>query len=144
MQGLCGLDCCNGCPKKAECGGCVKNQGHPFGGICVAAECIGKGGMDAFLKLKNYLIDTFNDLGIEDLHVEDLNLLNGSYVNLEYKLSNGQSVRLLEDNNIYFGNQIERMGNDRCYGIVADNKYLLVCEYGCQGADAEIVVYKRL
>ena len=69
--------------------------------------------------------------------------LNGFYVNLEYPLPNGQSVKLLEDNKVYLGNQIEIQGSNRCYGIVADEKYLLVCEYGCGGADPQIVVYKR-
>lgn len=69
--------------------------------------------------------------------------LNGFYVNLEYPLPNGQSVKLLEDNKVYLGNQIEIQGSGRCYGIVADEKYLLVCEYGCEGADPQIVVYKR-
>ena len=68
--------------------------------------------------------------------------LNGFYVNLEYSLPNGQSVKLLEDNKVYLGNQIEIQGSGRCYGIVADEKYLLVCEYGCGGADPQIVVYK--
>ena len=69
--------------------------------------------------------------------------LNGFYVNLEYPLPNGQSVKLLEDKKVYLGNQIEIPGSCRCYGIVADEKYLLVCEYGCGGADPQIVVYKR-
>ena len=69
--------------------------------------------------------------------------MNGFYVNLEYPLPNGQSVKLLEDNKVYLGNQIEIQGSGRCYGIVADEKYLLVCEYGCGGADPQIVVYKR-
>ena len=28
-------------------------------------------------------------------------------------------------------------------GLAADNKYLMVSEYGCYGSDAEIVVFKR-
>jgi len=27
--------------------------------------------------------------------------------------------------------------------LVADEEYLLVCEYGVDGADAEIIVFKR-
>ncbi len=52
-------------------------------------------------------------------------------------------MKLLEDNNIYWGNQVEIPGSDRCYGLAADEKYLLVCEYGCNGVDPEIVTYKR-
>ena len=68
-------------------------------------------------------------LGIENLKGTDLNLLNGFYVKLEYLLPNGERVKLLKDNQVYFGNQIETPGNDRCYGIVGDESYLLVCQY---------------
>lgn len=93
--------------------------------------------------MKETLIAEFNALEIQNLQVNDLNLLNGFYVNLEYPLTNGQSVKLLEDNRVYWGNQIEIPGSERCYGIVADDKYLLVCEYGCNGTEPQIVVYKR-
>ena len=63
--------------------------------------------------------------------------------NLEYPLANGQSVKLLEDNNVYWGNQIEISGSDRCYGLVADDTYMLVCEYGCNGDNPEIIIYKK-
>ena len=143
MASICGADCCEQCGRKEECGGCVKTNGHPFGGSCIAAEQIKKGGFDAFLRLKNTLIDEVNLLGIKDLQVTDLNLLNGSYVNLEYPLANGQTVKLLRDDYVYLGNQIEVPGNERCYGLVADEQYLLVCTYGCGGSDPQIVLYKK-
>ena len=89
------------------------------------------------------LIEEINGLGIKNLQVKALNLLNGFYVNLEYPLPNGQSVRLLEDNNVYWGNQIEISGSDRCYGVVADEAYVLVCEYGCNGEKPQIILYKK-
>lgn len=143
MLSICGMDCCSKCPRQTECGGCVKTNGHPFGGRCVAAECIKRGGASAFAEEKAVLINEFNGLGIKDLQIKDLNLLNGFYVNLEYPLTNGMSIKLLEDNKVYWGNQIECPDSDRCYGIVADEKYLLVCEYGCEGADPEILFYKK-
>lgn len=143
MLSICGVDCCSECNRKKECGGCRKVNGHPFGGTCVAAECIKRGGFDEFLSSKNSLISEFNSLGINGLEVHDLNLLNGFFVNLEYTLENGQSVKLLDDNNVYWGNQIEIPDSDRCYGIVADESYLLVCEYGCDGANPKIILYKK-
>lgn len=89
------------------------------------------------------MIAEINALGIPGLQVNDLNLLNGFYVNLEYTLKNGQSVKLLEDNCVYWGNQIEIPGSDKCYGIAADENYLLVCEYGCNGTKPQIIVYKK-
>lgn len=93
--------------------------------------------------LKNTLIDEINALGIEGLKVDDLNLLNGFFVNLEYPLANGQTVKFLNDSNVYFGNQIEREGNDRCYGVVADETVILACEYGCMGADPVLLCYRK-
>lgn len=143
MLSICGADCCAECGRKDECGGCVKTGGHPFGGKCLAAECIKRGGFEEFKSIKKALVEEVNALGIKGLEVDDLNLLNGFYVNLEYPLPNGQSVKFLEDNNVYWGNQIEIPGSDRCYGIVADDNYLLVCEYGCGGTEPEIILYRK-
>ena len=67
----------------------------------------------------------------------------GSFINLGYPLPNGQAVKLWDDNKIYFGNQIHKKGCNRCYGIAADEKYLMVSEYGENGSDAEIVIFQR-
>ncbi len=75
--------------------------------------------------------------------MNDLNLLTGAYVNLEYPLSNGTTVKFLNDKDIYLGNQIERQDSERCYGVVANEDFILICEYGCKGSDPEIVLYKR-
>jgi len=99
--------------------------------------------MEKLLDLKPVLIEEFNSFGIKGLHLSDLNLLSGSYINLEYTLPNGQKVKLLEDDKMYLGNEIEIEGKERCYGVAADENYLLVCEYGCNGSDPEIIVYKK-
>ncbi len=143
MLSICGSDCCEKCDKINECGGCMKTCGHPFGGKCIAAEAFKAGGAEAFFALKNALIEEINALGIDGLSVQDLNLLNGFYVNLEYPLANGEKVKFLKDSDIYFGNQIERPGQERCYGVVADEKMILVCEYGYMGKDPELICYKK-
>lgn len=144
MKAICGLDCGEQCSLKGNaCAGCAESGGHPCGGDCVAAECITKNGHEAFAKLKEDIISEVNSLGIKDLRIDGLNMLNGFYVNLEYTLENGQKVKLLRDDKVYFGNQVERPGNERCYGLVADESYILICEYGCNGADPEIIVYKK-
>ncbi len=137
MLTFCGKNCCEECDRLLECGGCEQCQGHPFGGSCVAER------NKDFPRLKHRLIDEINAFGIEGLAVDDLNLLNGSYVNLSYPLANGSAVRFLNDNDIYLGNQVERADSDRCYGIVANEDFILICEYGCNGSDPEIVLYKR-
>ena len=133
----CGSDCCKECSRNAECGGCEKCSGHPFGGSCIAER------NEYFDELKKRLIDEINDLRIDGLAVNDLFLLNGAYVNLEYPLSNGTAVKFLNDKDVYLGNQIERADSQRCYGVVANEDFILVCEYGCNGADPEIVMYKH-
>ena len=137
MKTYCGIDCCKDCEKLAECGGCERCHGHPFGGSCVAER------NQDFLGLKAHLIDEINALGIKGLAVNDLNLLSGAYVNLSYPLDNGTTVKFLNDNDIYFGNQVDQDGSERCYGVVANEDFILVCEYDCGGADPEIVLYKR-
>lgn len=143
MKSICGSDCCEKCLRRGDCGGCIQTDGRPFGGNCIAADCIRAGGMEAFEALKRELIAEINALGIEGLRVEDLNLLNGFYVNLEYPLANGAAVKFLSDNNIYFGNQIERSGSDRCYGVVADEEMILACKYGCMGENPVLLCYKK-
>ena len=137
MRTYCGQDCCKECERLAECGGCEKCHGHPFGGSCVAER------NKDFPFLKRRLIDEINTFGIEGLNVTDLNLLTGSFVNLPYPLANGSTVQFLKDKDIYLGNQVERKDSDRCYGIVANEEFILICEYGCNGSDPEIVLYKR-
>ena len=137
MMTYCGVDCCKDCDRLSACGGCEQCKGHPFGGSCVAER------NKDFLFLKQQLIDEINAFGIEGLAVTDLNLLTGSYVDLSYPLANGSAVQFLKDNDIYFGNQVEQADSERCYGIVANEDFILICEYGCNGSDPEIVLYKR-
>lgn len=133
----CGLDCCRECSRLAECGGCETCKGHPFGGSCIAER------NENFPELKKRLIQEINALGVDGLGIHDLHLLSGAYVNLEYPLPNGTAVSFLNDRDVYLGNQVEKSASERCYGIVANEAFILVCEYGCNGAEPEIVLYKR-
>ncbi|MBP3357056.1 MAG: GNAT family N-acetyltransferase [Rikenellaceae bacterium] len=94
--------------------------------------------------VKRRLIDEINALGIAGMpKIENLFVLQGSFVNLEYK-HNGNAVKLLDDDNSYWGTQVEKCGSDgRCFGIACDERYILVSEYGENGADAQIVMLKR-
>ena len=147
---ICGVDCTK-CAAKDTCGGCGATNGRPFRGECVVAACCrGRGHArcnecsDAACILKDRLVSEFNALGIEDMaKVTELHALSGAYINLAYAFPGGQMVKLLDDEKVYLGNQVCKKGSDRCYGLAADEAYLLVCEYGDGGADAQIVVYKR-
>ena len=103
------------------------------------------GGEEAFEEFKRQLISEFNALNIEGLpKVDHLNVLSGSFINLEYVLPNGRAVKFLDDNATYLGNQLAcEFGGDRCFGIAANTQFLLICTYGESGADPELVAYKR-
>ena len=103
------------------------------------------GGEEKFDEFKHQLIGEINALHIEGMpKVESLSALVGGYVNLEYKLPNGESVKFLDDGATYLGNQLEcEFGGDRCFGIVANMEFILVCTYEEDGANPELVVYKK-
>ena len=104
---------------------------------------LGDGG--EFEAFKQQLIDEINALGIEGMpRVEKLNALVGSYVNLEYPLPSGIKAKFLNDGATYLGNQLEpEFGGDRCFGVLANMDFILVCTYGCDGADPELLLYKK-
>lgn len=103
------------------------------------------GGEEKFNEFKNHIIDEFNSLNIEGMpKIKKLNALVGSYVNLEYTLPNGKTIKFLDDNTTYLGNQLEcEFGGDRCFGIVANMDFLLVCTYEENGTNPELIVYKK-
>lgn len=143
MKTICGADCSN-CGMQESCAGCVETNGRPLGGECAAAVCYKSGGEKCFLACKQQIIGEFNALGIADMPpITDLCQLAGVYVNLPYTLSNGQTIKLLDDRKIYLGYQVEKKDSDRWYGLVADREYLLVCEYGCNGEDPDIILLKK-
>jgi len=103
------------------------------------------GGAEKFEEFKQQLIREFNDLHIEGMpKVEKLNALVGGYINLEYRLPNGQNVKFLDDNTTYLVNQLEcEFGDGRCFGIAANMEFLLVCIYEENGVNPELIAYKK-
>ena len=104
------------------------------------------GGKEKFEEFKAQIIHEFNTLlHIEGLpKVENLNVLSGSFINLEYRLPNGQVVKFLDDNATYLGSQLEsEFGGNRCFGIAANMDFLLVCTYEENGENPELVIYKK-
>ncbi len=142
MTSICGIDCTK-CELNSSCNGCAKTNGQPFGAECIVALCCQKG-EHALSELKEKLIAAIRELNIPDMEeITDLNALKGSFINLHYPLPNGQMIKFWDDNKIYLGNQLHKKGSDRCYGIAADEAYLMVSEYSGYGEDAEIVIWKR-
>ena len=98
-----------------------------------------------FEEFKKKLIEEINDLHIEGMpKLEKLNALVGRFVNLEYRLPNGMYVKFLDDQTTYLGNQLEcEFGGDRCFGVLANMDFILVSTYEAEGANPELVLYKK-
>jgi len=94
--------------------------------------------------LKDALISEINILNIPNMpKLETLYVVDGEYVNQEYNV-NGNQIQLLDNKKTYWGNQVEKLDNSgRCYGIACDEHYILIAEYGLDGAEAEIILFKK-
>lgn len=102
---------------------------------------LGDGG--AFASFKQRLVDEINALEIAGMpRLERLNALVGSDVNLAFPLPNGTSARFLEDGATYLGNQLEGAAG-RCFGVLANAEFILICTYSENGAEPELVLYKK-
>ena len=98
-----------------------------------------------FDELKNQLIDEINELHIEGMpRVDKLYALVGKYINLEYPLPSGKAVKFLDDRKTYLGNQLNcESAKDRCFGVLADAEFIMICTYGAGEAEPELILYKK-
>lgn len=102
-------------------------------------------GAEKFEEFKSRLIEEINSLRVDGMpKVKKLNALVGGYVNLEYRLPNGKTVKFLDDNATYLGNQLEsELGGERCFGILANIDFILISTYEADGKNPELVIYKK-
>jgi len=97
----------------------------------------------AFEALKQQLIQEINALQIKGMpELTKLNALVGSYVNLEYPLPGGMHAKFLNDQTTYLGNQLET-DTGKCFGVLANVDFLLICTYEENGTNPELVLYKK-
>ena len=149
MKSICDANC-EDCElfKGNKCKGCKETNGCPFGKQCFIAKYILTGGKEKYELFKKQLVDEINSLNIIGMpKIDDLSPLNGSFVNLSYSMPNGENIKLLYDNDIYLGNQVESEFNDgsiiRCFGILANMDFILISEYGVNGDNPELFLYKK-
>lgn len=149
MKSVCGADC-GSCEllKNAVCKGCESSDCRPFGKKCFISEYIKTGGTEGYDAFRKQLVDEFNGLHIDGMpEITELYPLNGAFVNMAYPMPCGGALKLLDDNDIYLGTQAECLYNDgsraRCFGLASGMSFLLVCEYGENGAEPQLIVYKR-
>lgn len=145
-QSICGANCAE-CPSQKSCKGCAETKGCPFGKQCYIAKYILTGGMENYQIFKQKLIDEINDLRIEGMQrVTELYPLVGHFVNLAYPLPNGETVRFLKDDEMYLGAQVGNLFDESgktCFGVIARESFLLVCTYGENCANPELVLYQH-
>lgn len=145
-KSICGANCAE-CPSNSTCKGCAETVGCPYGKQCFVAKYILTGGVKNYDMFKKGLIDEINAFDVDGMEkVKELYPLVGNYVNLEYPLPNGETVKFLKDDEVYLGAQVKNLFDESgksCYGIIARESFILVCEYGEGGANPEIVVLKR-
>ncbi len=92
--------------------------------------------------LKAKLVDEINALAIPAMpRVEKLNALVGAYVNLAYPLPGGAKAKFLNDGTTYLGTELR--GIDRCFGVLANADFILICTYEEGGKDPELLLYKK-
>ena len=94
--------------------------------------------------MKEKILERLHSLGNPELtEVTSLNELGGSFVNMDCTFPNGLSGKILDDNKKYYGTQVEKKNSERCYGVAADDNQIAVYEYGCNGIDAELIVWLK-
>jgi len=106
------------------------------------AELSDNGQFEAF---KKQLMEEINVLHIEGMPpVTSLNALVGRFVNLEYRLPSGMRAKFLDDATTYLGTQLEpEYGGERCFGVLANADFVLICTYEKDGENPELVLYKK-
>lgn len=112
---------------------------------CIALDYIKIGGIENYNEFKKILLNEINSLltEINIPEIENLCEISGSFVNLEYSIPNGETVKFLDDKKIYLATQIEFADMGVCYGVVADTNFILVCSYSVNGSEPELIVYKK-
>lgn len=98
-----------------------------------------------FEAFKQKLIEEINDLHIPGMpKLEKLSALVGAYVNLAYPLPNGSAVKFLNDQTTYLGYQLESEFDDGvCFGVLASMDFIMICTYEAEGANPELILYKK-
>ena len=95
--------------------------------------------------MEQRLLELIKGLGIKEFaDFKSLNLMDGNYLNLECKLPNGNTAKILDDNKKYYAKQVDIVGSEKCYGVAADENSIAVFRYGCEGSDAELILWKRI
>lgn len=75
--------------------------------------------------------------------ISELFEIPGEYINLKYPLESGEKTAFLRNDTVYLGNQIEFADLGVCFGAESFAGFILICSYGRNGSDPELILYKR-
>ena len=75
--------------------------------------------------------------------ISELFEIPGEYINLKYPLESGEKTAFLRNDTVYLGNQIEFADLGVCFGVESFAGFILICSYGRNGSDPELILYKR-
>lgn len=144
-ESICGANCAD-CPSRESCPGCAETEGCLFGKQCFVAKYILTDGTEQWQAFRAGIIEEVNALQIDGMEkVTELYPLVGRFVNLEYPVPGG-TVKFLKDDEMYLGAQVKNPVDESgktCFGVIARENFLLICTYGENGADPELVLYQR-
>ena len=85
--------------------------------------------------MEQFLLEKIKKLGIKEFeNFNSLNLMDGNYLNIECILPNGEKTKILDNDTQYYA----------CYGVAANEKFIAVYKYGCNGENAELVLWKKI
>ena len=100
---------------------------------------------NVFEQFKSKLIHEINDLHIDGMPVLDsIHHLSGSFVNMAYRLPNGNYIKFLDNDLTYLGNELPSIyDNSICFGIVCNMEFILICSYEKEGSHPELLLYKQ-
>lgn len=148
-RSICGIDC-EKCGLKDNCAGCLETGGKPFGGACIVADCAKthehsdcKACKANGCELRKQLLNEIHSLPIKNVErFTELLALSGAFINLPYTVPNGETYKFLDDKQVYLGAQVE-LENGRCMGVSANKECIVLSEYGKDGTDGELLMYKK-
>ena len=91
------------------------------------------------------ILNRLQTLGFPELAgIDHLNEFDGSFLNLKAKLPNGQTAQILDNNKRYFAIEVELEGQQKCWGVAADDQQIAIFTYAAGGTDAELIAWVKI
>ena len=111
-------------------------------GICIDANALKEYGQKLSVSIGELEQKIYEEAG-ETFNINSPKQL-GVILFEKMQLPNGKKVKFLDDQKTYLGNQLKsEFGGERCFGILANMDFILVCTYEENGENPELLLYKK-